>query len=74
MAYASLPNYFAIAEFYMPADEDEIDVGSRIGIEIDGEEVYGEIIEFDDEEETVTIIDEESGDEITGSQDDMFLE
>ena len=55
-------------------DEDEIDIGSRIGIELDGEEFFGEIIEFDDDEGTVTIIDEESGDEITGMQDEMFLE
>lgn len=55
-------------------DDDEIDVGSRIGLELEGEEFFGEIIEFDDDEGTVTIIDEESGDEITGMQDDMFLE
>jgi len=55
-------------------DDDEIDIGSKIGLELDEEEFFGEIIEFDDDEGTVTIIDEESGDEITGMQDDMFLE
>jgi Ca2+-binding EF-hand superfamily protein/RNA polymerase subunit RPABC4/transcription elongation factor Spt4 len=54
--------------------EDEIDIGSRIGVEVDGKEYFGEIIEFNDEEETVVIEDEDSGDEITAMQDDMFVE
>ncbi|MBT3772640.1 MAG: hypothetical protein HOF90_07090, partial [Euryarchaeota archaeon] len=41
--------------------EDEIDIGSRIGVEVDGKEYFGEIIEFNDEEETVVIEDEDSG-------------
>ena len=53
-------------------DEDAIDVGDWVGIEINGKEVFGEIIEFDDDESTVTI-ETEDGDEITGDQDDMFL-
>ena len=53
-------------------DEDEIDVGDWVGIEVDGKEVFGEIIEFDDDESTVTI-ETEDGDEITAEQDDMFL-
>ena len=32
------------------------------------------IIEFNDEEETVVIEDEDSGDEITAMQEDMFVE
>ena len=53
-------------------EEDEIDVGDWVGIEIDGKEVFGEIVEFDDDESTVTI-ETEDGDEITADQDDMFL-
>ena len=53
--------------------DDDIDVGDWIGLEVDGEEFFGEIIEFDDDEGTVTI-ETEDGEEITGDQDDMFLE
>jgi len=59
------------------ADEeanDEIDIGSRIGLVFDDEEVFGTIVEFDDEEGTVTIEEDGSGDLVTGYQDDMFLE
>jgi len=54
-------------------DEDDIDIGDRIGLEIDDKEYFGEIVEFDDENETVTI-ETDDGDEITGDQDDMFFE
>jgi len=53
--------------------DDDIDVGDYIGIEVDGEEFFGEIIEFDDDEGTVTI-ETEDGEEVTGEQDDMFLD
>jgi len=53
---------------------DEIDIGSRIGLIFDDEEVFGTIVEFDDEEGTVTIEEDGSGDLVTGYQDDMFLE
>lgn len=55
------------------ADE-SIDVGSHVGLTLDDEEVYGTIIEFDDDDETVTIEEDDSGDIITGYQSDMFLE
>ncbi len=54
-------------------EDDDIDVGDWIGLEVDGEEFFGEIIEFDDDEGTVTI-ETEDGDEVTGDQDDMFLD
>ena len=54
-------------------EEDDIDVGDWIGLDIDGDEFFGEIIEFDDDEGTVTI-ETEDGEEITGDQDDMFLD
>lgn len=55
-------------------DEDTIDVGSHIGLVLDDEEVFGTILEFDDEEGTVTIEEDGTGDLVTGYQDDMFLE
>ena len=61
-------------EFEDDDDEDEdIDIGDWIGLELDGKEYFGEIVEFDDDEGTVTI-ETEDGDEITGDQDDMFIE
>ena len=58
-------------------DDDEgedIDVGSRVGVELDGEEIFGTILEFDDDSDIVIIEDEETGDEIEAPQDSMFLE
>ena len=55
-------------------DEDAIDVGDEAGVVVDGEEYYGTIIAFDDDEGTVTIEDEETGDRVTGDQSTMFLE
>jgi hypothetical protein len=55
------------------ADEDDIDVGSSVGLDVDGEEFFGIIIKFDDDEGTVTI-ETEDGEEITGDEDDMFLD
>ena len=36
-------------------EEDEIDIGSYIGLVLEDEEVFGTIIEFDDDEGLVTI-------------------
>ena len=55
------------------SENEELDIGSYVGVEIDGEEYYGKIVEFDDDEETVTIAEEDSGDEITAYQDEMFV-
>ena len=54
--------------------DDEIDIGSHIGLTLEDEEVFGTIIEFDDDDETVTIEEDETGDIITGYQEDMFVE
>ncbi len=54
--------------------EDEIDIGSYIGLVLEDEEVFGTIIEFDDEEGLVTIEEDGTGDLVTGYQDDMFLD
>ena len=55
-------------------DEDDIDIGSHVGLNLDDEEVFGVIVEFDDKEETVTIKEDGTGDLVTGYQDEMFLE
>ena len=55
-------------------DDDDIDIGSHVGLALDDEEVFGVIIEFDDEEETVTIKEDGTGDLVTGYQEDMFVE
>ena len=55
-------------------EEDAIDIGSHIGLVFDDEEVFGVIVEFDDEEETVTIEEDGTGDLVTGYQEDMFIE
>ena len=58
-------------------DDDEEDsspdIGDFVGLDIDGEEYYGTILDFDDDEDTVVIEDEETGDEIVGYQDEMFI-
>ena len=54
--------------------DDEIDIGSHVGISLEDEEVFGVIIEFDDDEETVTIKEDGTGDLVTGYQEDMFVE
>lgn len=55
-------------------EDDEIDIGSHIGLAFEDEDVFGTIIEFDDEEETVTIEEDDTGDIVTGYQKDIFLE
>lgn len=55
-------------------DDDSIDIGSHIGLLFDDEEVFGKILEFDDDEGTVTIEEDGTGDLVTGYQEDMFLE
>ena len=59
---------------YEYEDDEEIDIGSYIGLVLEDEEVFGTIIEFDDEEGLVTIEEDGTGDLVTGYQDDMFLE
>ena len=55
-------------------EDDDIDIGSKIGLTVEDEDFFGVIIEFDDEDGLVTIKENGSGDEITGYQDEMFLE
>jgi Ca2+-binding EF-hand superfamily protein len=55
-------------------EDDDIDIGSHVGLTVEDEDFFGVIIEFDDEDGLVTIKEDGSGDEITGYQDEMFLE
>ena len=55
-------------------EEDGIDIGSHVGLVLEDEEVYGTILEFDDDEGTVTIEEDGTGDLVTGYQEDMFIE
>ena len=41
---------------------------------LEDEEVFGTILEFDDDEGTVTIEEDGTGDLVTGYQEDMFIE
>jgi len=54
--------------------DDDIDIGDHIGLVFDDEEVFGKIVEFDDDEGTVTIEEDGTGDLVTGYQEDMFIE
>lgn len=55
-------------------EEDAVDIGSRIGLDLgDGEELFGTIVEFNDDEGTVVITDEETGEEVEAPQDMMFV-
>jgi Ca2+-binding EF-hand superfamily protein len=56
------------------ADDGGIDVGSHVGVVIDGEDYFGTIVEFNDDEGTVTIEEDGTGDLIEADQDSMFLE
>ena len=53
--------------------DDEIDIGSYVGIVLEDEEIFGTILEFDDDEGTVTVEEDGTGDLVTGYQDEMFL-
>lgn len=57
----------------VPGEDDKIEIGSHVGLSFDDEEVFGVIIEFDDEEDTVTIKEDGTGDLVTGYQEDMFV-
>ena len=54
--------------------EDGIGLGSLIGLKVNGEDVFGTIVEFDDEKSTIIIKKNDSRELISGSQEDMFME
>jgi len=59
------------------SDEDEedaeIEIGSRVGVEFDGESEYGEVVGFKDDDDEV-VVKMEDGEEVTVSWDDLFVE
>lgn len=55
-------------------DEEEIDIGSHVGVEADGEEWYGVIVEFDEDDDEVLVKDDESGEEYWVPFDTMFVD
>ena len=54
--------------------EDEIDVGSKVGVEHDGKEFSGTIVEFDDEEDEVLVRRDDDDEEVWVPFDSLFLE
>ncbi len=56
-------------------DEDaEIEVGSKVGVDHDGEEWNGEIIEFDEDDDEVLVKDDDSGEEYWVPFDALFVD
>ena len=55
-------------------DEDEIDIGSNVGVEHDGDEFKGTIIEFDDDEDEVLVRRDDDDEEVWVPFDSLFLE
>ena len=53
-------------------ESEDIGLGSQIGLRIDGESVFGTIVELDDEKSTVIIKKDGSRDLISGLKEDMF--
>ena len=53
-------------------EEDGIEIGSRVGVEDDDGDWYGEVIEFDDDADTVIVKREDDGDEYEVEWDSLF--
>jgi RNA polymerase subunit RPABC4/transcription elongation factor Spt4 len=56
------------------ADDAEIEVGSKVGVDHDGEEWNGEIIEFDEDDDEVLVKDNDSGEEYWVPFDALFVD
>ena len=54
--------------------DEEIDVGSHVGVEHEGEEWYGVIVKFDEDDDEVLVKDDDSGDEYWIPFDAMFVD
>ena len=52
---------------------DEVDIGDRVGVVIDGEEQWGEIVDFEGDEEIVVLL-EDNDEEVIVDWNDLFLE
>ena len=55
-------------------EDDEIDVGSNVGVEHDGQEFNGTIVEFDDEEDEVLVRRDDDDEEVWVPFDSLFLD
>jgi len=55
-------------------DDAEIEVGSKVGVDHEGEEWYGEIIEFDEDDDEVLVKDDDSGEEYWVPFDALFMD
>ncbi|MEE2747152.1 MAG: hypothetical protein VX473_01620 [Candidatus Thermoplasmatota archaeon] len=53
-------------------EEDGIDIGSRVGVEDEDGDWYGEVIEFDDDEDAVVVKREDDGEEYVVDWDSLF--
>jgi len=54
-------------------DDDEVDIGDRVGVVIDGEDMWGEIVDFDGDDNVIVLL-EENDEEVTVDWDDLFLD
>jgi len=55
-------------------DDAEIEIGSKVGVDHEGEEWHGEIIEFDEEDDEVLVKDGDSGEEYWVPFDALFVD
>ncbi len=55
-------------------DDAEIEVGSKVGVDHEGEEWHGEIIEFDEDDDEVLVKDDDSGEEYWVPFDALFVD
>ncbi len=53
-------------------EEDGIEIGSRVGVEDEDGDWYGEVVEFDDEEDAVVVKREDDGEEYLVDWDSLF--
>ncbi len=55
-------------------DEADIEIGSKVGVDHEGDEWYGEIIEFDEDDDEVLVKDDDSGEEYWVPFDALFMD
>ena len=55
-------------------DDAEIELGSKVGVDHDGEEWHGEILEFDEDDDEVLVKDNDSGEEYWVPFDALFVD
>ena len=55
-------------------DEADIEIGSKVGVDHEGDEWYGKIIEFDEDDDEVLVKDDDSGEEYWVPFDALFMD